>query len=305
MASVESGAEVLKLGIFASTRIGQQLEIAKVEEIDGGAKLLDRLGASSRGGSRPRGWRQRCRDDRYFRCFGHGEKLPARVNDDSPATWSRTRNMTVTEALTNRRAVPSFDSSVSIPTDELLALIDKANLAPSSMNMQPWEFLIAYSAEEKALLRSVAMNQPKIETASAVLVVLGNLRQWENAPRVVQAAIDSGVYTEDRREGAIAAPKNFWEPNPGLARDEVFRGCSLWSMAFMLAAMEAGWDTAPMSGFWPDKLAEAFGLPESIVPIMIICVGKRNPETSIYARGLRFAAAEISHFGRYGAHLVK
>ena len=80
--------------------------------------------------------------------------------------------MTVNEALHARRATPSFDKSVTITREEVLALIDEASLAPSSMNMQPWEFLVIETDEDKAKLKDVAMNQGKVTEASAVIVVI-------------------------------------------------------------------------------------------------------------------------------------
>ena len=207
--------------------------------------------------------------------------------------------MTVSDALEFRRAVPSFVPEVQISREEIDALIDRASLAPSSMNMQPWKFILCHTAEEKELLKSVSYNQPKIAQASAVIVVLGDLKQYENAPRVVQFNIEAGYYGEERREGAIAAPRGAWENNPGLARDEAFRGCSLWSMAFMLAAAEDGWATAPMSGFVPDQLTEAFGVPDRFVPVMLIAIGKANPEVKIHKRSIRFPASELVHPGKF------
>ena len=40
----------------------------------------------------------------------------------------------------NRRSIRNFDSSVKIPREELLEILDKTVTAPSSVNMQPWRF---------------------------------------------------------------------------------------------------------------------------------------------------------------------
>jgi len=205
----------------------------------------------------------------------------------------------VSVALENRRAVPSFDSSVTISAEEIRTLVDRANLAPSSMNLQPWKIVVAHSAEAKETLKAVSFNQAKISEASAVVIVCGDLQHFRQVEKVTAEAIAQGVSTEERRARTISMALGAYESNPAKQRDEVFRGCSLWSMAFMLAATEAGWETAPMGGFEPEKVAEAFGLPESVLPMMLIAIGKRHPEVALHPRGYRFPASEIVHFDKW------
>ena len=42
----------------------------------------------------------------------------------------------------NRRSIRNFDPSVKIPREELLEILDKTVTAPSSVNMQPWRFVV-------------------------------------------------------------------------------------------------------------------------------------------------------------------
>lgn len=206
--------------------------------------------------------------------------------------------MTVTEALHQRRAVPSFDQSVTISRSEVDALIDVASLAPSSMNLQPWEFLVCFSKEDKARMQSVTMNQKKVSEASAVLAVICNLDFPSNALKVANSNIEKGYLSEDRKAGFIENANSF-RSNPQALREEAIRSCNLWAMAFMLAATEAGWDTAPMGGFVAESLSAEFGLPESRFPVLIIAIGKRNPEITILERSIRLTSEELRHEGNW------
>ena len=47
----------------------------------------------------------------------------------------------------NRRSIRNFDPSVKIPREELLEILDKTVTAPSSVNMQPWRFVVVDSEE--------------------------------------------------------------------------------------------------------------------------------------------------------------
>ena len=206
--------------------------------------------------------------------------------------------MTVTEALQKRRAIPSFDTSVKISTAELEALIDVACLAPSSMNLQPWEFLICISDEDKKRMQGVAMNQPKVIEASAVVAVLCNIDFPEHAQAVAQGNFERGYFPEDRIQGFVDRVQAF-KTMPQMLREESIRSCNLWAMSFMLAATEAGWATGPMGGFVADDLSKEFGLPESRFPVILITIGKPNPELKLLDRGIRFSASDLCHYGNW------
>ena len=207
--------------------------------------------------------------------------------------------MTASEALVSRRAIPSFDRSQKIDRETLLTVLNAANLAPSSQNLQPWEYLICETDEDKAKLSSVSYNQTKILEASAVVVLLGNLHPYKHAERIARANVERGYFGEDRVQPFIDSTRKNYESNPAAARDEAFRGSCLWAMAFMLAAQDHGWETAPMGGYKADELMTAFGVPESHIPTLIICIGKPNPEVKIKERAFRFPAEELVHFGKF------
>lgn len=206
--------------------------------------------------------------------------------------------MTVTEALNLRRATPSYDKSVAISLPELEALINLACLAPSSMNLQPWEFLICTSDEDKARMQSVAMNQKKVSEASAVIAVICNLEFPDNAEAVADSNIANGYFPVERKQGFVGGASTFRE-KPQALREEAIRSCNLWAMAFMLAATEAGWSTSPMGGFVAEDLTAEFKLPSSRFPVLLITIGKPNPEITILPRNIRFSAKDLSHFGNW------
>ena len=206
--------------------------------------------------------------------------------------------MTVREALEKRRATPSFDPTVSISPEELEHLIDVACLAPSSMNLQPWEFLICTSPEDKARMQGVAMNQAKVSEASAVIAVICNLDYPDHAEAAASSGVANGYYGEERKASLVGIAQSF-KTNPTALREEAIRSCNLWAMAFMLVATEAGWDTGPMGGFVADALSAEFHLPESRFPVILITIGKVNPAVTLLKRNMRYTAKELSHIGNW------
>ena len=72
----------------------------------------------------------------------------------------------------NRRSIRNFDPSVKIPREELLEILDKTVTAPSSVNMQPWRFVVVDSAEGKEKLTPfVSYNGVQNETSSAMVLI--------------------------------------------------------------------------------------------------------------------------------------
>jgi putative NAD(P)H nitroreductase len=206
--------------------------------------------------------------------------------------------MTVTEALHARRAVPSFDPSINISKENLEKLINVACLAPSSMNLQPWEFLVCISDQDKARMQSVAMDQKKVSEASAVIAVICNLNFPDHAQTVARSHVEKGYFPEERVAGYVGMASSF-KANSQALREEAIRSCNLWAMAFMMVATEAGWATGPMGGFVAEDLSKEFGLPDSRFPVLLITIGKASPALKLLERNIRFPANELTHFGNW------
>ena len=51
-----------------------------------------------------------------------------------------------------RKSVRVYDETVKISHEEMLTMIQEATTAPSSVNMQPWRFVVVESAEQKAMI---------------------------------------------------------------------------------------------------------------------------------------------------------
>ena len=68
----------------------------------------------------------------------------------------------------------------------------------------------------------------------------------------------------------------FYEGKDELQRDEAMRSCGIAAQTIMLAAKSMGYDSNPMIGFDPDKVAEIVKLPENHVISMMMAVGKQT-----------------------------
>jgi nitroreductase len=179
--------------------------------------------------------------------------------------------------LKGRRSIKNYDKSVKISREEMSEILSLATLAPSSVNMQPWRFLVIESPEGKAKLAPLAkFNQNQVETSSAVIAVFGDLNNFENAEEIYGVAVDKGFMPQEVKEQILASFSGYFETiSREDMKDVVLIDGGLVSMQLMLAARAYGYDTNPIGGYEKDQIAEAFGLEKDrYVPVMLISIGK-------------------------------
>jgi nitroreductase len=194
------------------------------------------------------------------------------------------------EAIAERRATPSFDGS-PIP-DEVLSAILRAGLeAPSGYNLQPWRFVVVRSTEQKRRLREAAMGQAKVEEAGAIIVCCGDpdAPRGQNLDAVLAEAAKHGFSEEHNRKVREAVSSVFSKP-AGNAMG-VAPGWAVWlnrhvMIAFttmMWMAEVLGYDTAPMEGFFEDKVKSVLSIPDSIRVVALLGIGRLKGPDKPYA----------------------
>jgi nitroreductase len=69
--------------------------------------------------------------------------------------------------------------------------------------------------------------------------------------------------------------EEFYEGKEQLQRDEAMRSCGIVAQTLMLVAKSMGYDSNPMIGFDPQKVAEIINLPDEHVISMLMVIGKQ------------------------------
>ncbi|MEM1305254.1 MAG: nitroreductase family protein, partial [Planctomycetota bacterium] len=85
--------------------------------------------------------------------------------------------------------------------------------------------------------------------------------------------------------------------NDALQRDEAMRSVGIAGQTIMLAAKAMGYDSCPMIGFDPAKVAEIISLPDDHVVGMMITVGKALKPA--HARGGQLPKDEVVFADRF------
>ena len=173
-----------------------------------------------------------------------------------------TRTNDFREIITGRNSIKNYDTSVKISREEMTEILTEATLAPSSINLQPWRFVVIESAEAKATLAPLArFNQNQVETSAAVIAVFGDLNNFDKAEEIYGKAVELGYMPLETKEMQLPRlSAHFATLDPQVNKETVLLDGGLVSMQLMLVARAHGYDTNPIGGFEKDQIAEAFGL---------------------------------------------
>lgn len=176
--------------------------------------------------------------------------------------------------IQERRAVKHYDAAYQLSKQEITELLDIANCAPSSWNLQHWTFLAITDPKDKDRLLPIAYGQKQVVDASVVIAVLGDLQANLNADAVYGPAVQAGLMPAEVKSELMKQIEYAYANEPTVPRDEAIRNASLAAMQLMLASKAKGLDSCPMGGYDADALIQAFGIPERYIPVMLITIGK-------------------------------
>ena len=178
-------------------------------------------------------------------------------------------------AIKERRSVKHYDNAHEMSGAEINALLELALLSPTSFNMQNWRFVVVTDPEKRAAIQAAAWNQAQVTEASITILLCANLnahedagRYWVHAPQSVQDMLVPMI-----------AP--LYQNNAQLRRDEAMRSIGIAAQTLMLTAKSMGYDSCPMIGFDPEKVAEIIELPENHVIGMMLTVGKALKDANV------------------------
>lgn len=185
------------------------------------------------------------------------------------------------EIVNGRRSIKQYDPTVKISREEMTEMLEQASKAPSSINMQPWRFVVIDTEEGKEKLAPLAsFNLDKVMSASAVIAVFGDRNNIEYAEEIYGKSVELGYMPEDVKDFQLGYFKPMYEGmSDEQMKDIVMLDSGLVSMQLMLVARAYGYDTNPIGGYDKEKIAETFGLDkERYLPVMLLTIGKAANE---------------------------
>ena len=207
--------------------------------------------------------------------------------------------METADTIRTRRSVHQY-SDEDVDDETLTELFDRVTHAPSSFNLQPWEFLVVRDDERKRALREVANDQEHVTEAAATVVVLGNLDPAAHAETVFADWAAKEYLPEAQADGLTEMVEGWREWDKDARRLWTTRSTALAAQTLMTAAWDLGLATCPMEGFDRDGLVETFDL-DGYEPVMLVSLGYPAEDAADLElpRKLRRDAEEVVHYDEF------
>ena len=209
--------------------------------------------------------------------------------------------MDVLQAIKERRSINYFEPGKEISDDKIKELLETANLAPSSFNLQPWKVIVVREPKRKEVLQKCAFDQPKVTEASAVLIIVADpAGVEENRERMFDSWQELGYMKPEMRDMYKGMTDSLYStPNSLERKFFAVKNTALFAMNLMIAAKGLGFDTHPMDGFDSECVKKEFNIPADKIIPMLIAVGNLRSGITLLPRAFRRDVGEFVSFEAY------
>jgi nitroreductase len=228
------------------------------------------------------------------------------------------------QIVQTRRAVRKFHATDYDP-NAVTRSLERAHLAPSSSNMQLWEFYRVSQPETMKLLSRFCMGQNTTETAREMIVVVARPDLWRRRAQSNFNFVKENLGDRPAFKGRSAL-SYYTKLMPILYNNDMFgfrgaikkvvawfiglrrpmvrevtgsdirvvthKSAALAAQTFMLSMVAEGHDTCPVEGFDSVRVKRLLNLPRRAEINMVITCGKRIPE-GIYGPRFRVPLSEV------------
>lgn len=194
--------------------------------------------------------------------------------------------MNLIEIMNNRYSTKKFDKTKKISEENIKQIKELLRLSSSSVNLQPWHFVIASTEEGKNNISKstegfFAFNKEKVVDASHVIVLCSKTSiDDEFLQNILEKEDQDGRFAnEEFKNGMHSGRSNFVNIHKDNAKDlqewvdkQVY--LNLGNLLLGVAAL--GIDAVPMEGFDSKILSEELELDKKgLKPIAIVPIGYR------------------------------
>ncbi len=235
---------------------------------------------------------------------------------------------TVSEAINYRRSIRIFKENIELDAEKVRTCIHNATLAPTSSNLQLWEF---YHIVDKAILKKMVpacLGQNAAKYAKQMVVVVTRKDLWRKRAKANAAFIKSTLNDKPKMEytkrekfalayytkliptvytdflGMLGWVKytifqvaGLFKPTYRQVRNSDIRivahkSAGLAAQNFMMSMASIGYDTCPMEGSDTLRVKKLLELPLGAEINMVIGCGVRD-EKGIYGERFRIPFEEV------------
>jgi nitroreductase/dihydropteridine reductase len=197
--------------------------------------------------------------------------------------------MDIVQTARRRYATKAYDRARKIPQAVVESMRELLRLAPSSVNSQPWHFVVAATDEGKERIAQATQagfpfNTPKIRDASHVIVLASRVAVDEAHQDAVLAQEErDGRFVHDGAKTAQQGGRAAFTDLHRFDRKDVQhwyeKQTYLALGTLLLGAASLGVDATPMEGFNAEVLDKALGLrAKGFTSTVIVVLGYRSAD---------------------------
>lgn len=185
-------------------------------------------------------------------------------------------------ALNWRYAVKVFDPTKKVSEADFHTILESGRLAPSSVGLEPWKFIVVKNTELRQKMRAASYDQPKVTDASHLIVIAHRTDAEHLTPELIARTAKA----QSKSEGDLEGLKQMSDGSIAgrSASPDMLQG---WLAAqtyiplgmMMETAALLNVDTCPMEGFDPNQIDEILGLKaKNLHATTILAVGYRGDD---------------------------
>lgn len=197
--------------------------------------------------------------------------------------------MNILQAAETRYATKKFDAGKQISAEDFAQIKTLLRLSPSSVNSQPWHFIIASSPEGKERIAKAAQgtysaNHPKILDSSHVIVFCAKTEISDEYLQKVtdQEALDGRFPKPEAKELAMKVRRFYadlhredWQDVQCWAEKQVYLNIG----NLLLGAGALGIDAVPIEGVDLEVLNAEFDLPtQGLTASAVVALGYHHED---------------------------
>jgi nitroreductase/dihydropteridine reductase len=195
--------------------------------------------------------------------------------------------MQMTALAKSRYTTKAFDASRKIPQETINELLDQLRHSPSSVNSQPWHFVVASDEQGKARVAksaegAFAYNEAKMLNASHLIVLctLTEMPESHLQALLTQEALDGRFASDEAKAGQDKTRRGYVSMHKYDQKDVqhwMEKQTYLALGTLLLGAASLGLDATPMEGFDFKKLDEELGLRDKgFTSLVVVSLGYRS-----------------------------
>ncbi|MFC6118996.1 nitroreductase family protein [Macrococcoides bohemicum] len=186
------------------------------------------------------------------------------------------KDLSLKQAIESRHSIKEFNPDITISHEIMEEMITLATKAPSSINLQPWRFVVVESDESKAAIRDhVHFNTRQLDTSSAFVLVLSDNNHKNDLDRIMQQNVKEGYMDQNIKDENTKVIQQLLDQTPDESMyTQGMMDSAMAAMQFMLVAKDYGFDTNPIGGFDRGAVLQALNIDGGrYTPVMFIAIG--------------------------------